>query len=103
MIPSELIKLIVRLTNLKLGNDSMRATTIGEILKFFGIWVLSTRFEFGSCASLWSNTTSSKYLPAPDFGKTGISRNRFDHIWQHIRFSDQQDTRPEGISSERFQ
>ena len=59
----------------------MGDTTIGEIQIFFGVWVLSTRFEFGSRASLWSNTASSKYLPDPDFGKTGLPQNMFDHIW----------------------
>ena len=72
MFPPEYIELIVRLTNIKSENDSMRAMTIGELIKFFGVWVLSTRFEFGSCASLWSNTASSKYHPAPAFGKTGL-------------------------------
>ena len=98
MFPLEAIKLIVRLVNVQLENYSMRATIIGEILKVFGVWVLSTRFEFSYCASLWSNTASFKDLPTPDFGKTGLSRNRFDNIWQHIRFSDQQDTLPEGMS-----
>ena len=102
MFPPEEIKLIVRLTNTQFEKHSMRTTTIGEILKFFGVWVLSTRFEFGSRSSLWSNIAPSKYVPAPAFGKTGLSRNRFDHLWRHIRFSDQQDTRPEGMSSEIF-
>ena len=102
MFPPEEIKLIVRLTNAQFEKHSMRTTTIGEILKFFGVWVLSTRFEFGSRSSLWSNIAPSKYVPAPAFGKTGLSRNRFDHLWRHIRFSDQKDTRPEGMSSERF-
>ena len=102
MFPSEEIQLIVRLMNVKLENDPMSDTNIGEILRFFGVWVLSTRFEFGSRDSLWSNIAPSKYLPAPAFGKTGLSRNRFYHIWRHIRFSDQQDTRPEGMSSEIF-
>ena len=70
IFPLEEIKLIVRLTNTQFEKHSMRTTTIGEILKFFGVWVLSTRFEFGSRSSLWSNIAPSKYVPAPAFGKT---------------------------------
>ena len=51
-----------------------KSMTIGELLQFFGILVLSTKFEFGSRASLWSCTAIYKYIPAPQFGNTGMSR-----------------------------
>lgn len=102
MFPPDEIDLIVRLTNIQLEKHQEKATTIGGILQFFGVWILSTRFKFGSCSSLWSNIAPSKYVPAPAFGKTGLSRHRFDTLWRHIRFSYQVDTRPEGMSSESF-
>ena len=52
MFPLEEVKLIVRLTNFQLEKNSMRARTIGEILKCFGVCILSTGFEFGSRDSL---------------------------------------------------
>ena len=102
MFPPDEIDLIVRLTNIQLEKHQVKATTIGGIIQFFGVWILSTRFEFGSRSSLWSNTAPSKYVPAPAFGKTGLSRHRFDTLWRHIRFSEQDDKRPEGMSSESF-
>ena len=53
--------------------------TTGGLLKYFGIMILATRYEFGSRADLWSTTNTSKYVEAPCLGKkTGMSRNRFD-------------------------
>ena len=92
MFSPEDTKLIVRITNVQFKKRSIRATIIEEILKLFSVCVLSTRFEFGSRASLWSNTASSKYFPAPAVSETGLLRNRFHHIWRHTRFSDQRDT-----------
>ena len=102
MFPPGEIDLIVRLANIRLEEYQVKATTIGGILQFFGVWILSTRFEFGYRSSLWSNTALSKYVHAPAFGKTGLSQHRFDTLWRHIRFSEQDDDRPEGMSSESF-
>jgi hypothetical protein len=33
---------------------------------------------------------TSEYIPAPLFGKTNLSQNRFDDLWRCVRFSDQQ-------------
>ena len=75
-------------------------TLAGEIVKFFGVMLLATRFEFGSRASLWSNVTTNKYIPAPSFGQTGMPRKRFDDLWMCIRFSEQPPNRPSGVSLE---
>jgi hypothetical protein len=37
----------------------------------------------------WKGSPTSKYIPGPAFGKTGMSRNRFDEILQRVR-SDRQ-------------
>ena len=68
----------------------------------FGILILSTRYEFGSRASLWSINPFSKYRPAPAFGKTGMSRARFDDLWGCLSFSEQPATRPETMTSEQY-
>ena len=62
-----------------------------------------TRFEFGSRASLWSTFAPSKYVPAAHFGKTGMFSPRFDLLFRCIRFSDQPNRRPAGMSAEVYQ
>jgi hypothetical protein len=101
MFPPSELQLILRLTNSQLRSAGLKETTKGEILKFFGVIILATRFEFGDRASLWSSTAPSKYVPAPSFGQTGMTRPRFDTIWKYIRFSDQPDVRPDNMSSEQ--
>jgi hypothetical protein len=53
------------------------ATTQGELLRVPRLLHLSTRFEFGRSASLWS-TIGSKCLPAASFSKIGMARSKFD-------------------------
>ena len=77
-------------------------TTMGELLKWFGILILVTRFEFGSRAELWSNKPRCMYIPAPDFGKTGMSRDRWDELWRYMEWSYQPVERPDGMSSEHY-
>ena len=70
------------------------------MIKWFGINILATRFEFGDRSSLWSTVSQSKYRSAPDFGKTSMNRHRFDILWRHVRWSHQPDLRDEGTSHE---
>ena len=97
--PAHLVK-IITLTNqnlLKIGKEKIRK---GTLIKFFGIIILGTRFEFSSRSDLWSTASVSRFVEAPRFGeKTGMSRNRFDEIWSCIRFSEQPPERPEGVTS----
>jgi Transposase IS4 len=76
--------------------------TKGELLKFFGILILSTRFEFSARASLWSTTAPYKYVPAPAFGKKGMSRHRFDLLFRCLRFGEQPSVQPPEMSHKRF-
>lgn len=101
MFPPTELSLILQLTNERLIEKQKNTATKGEILKFFGIIILSTKFEFGSRSSLWSTTAPAKYEPAPEFGRTGMPRMRFDDIWSSIRFSQQPTVRPDGMSSEQ--
>ena len=80
MFPPLQFQDMVRLKNLELTTKNTPPTTIGEILKWIGILILATRFEFGHQQSLWSTSTTgtNKYIPAACFGRTGMSRNRFD-------------------------
>ena len=64
--------------------------------------ILITRFQFGKRASLWSRSRYGKYIPAAQLGETGLSRNRYDTLWRHIRFGVQPLVRPSVLSSEIY-
>ena len=85
-------------------NKKYPPTTIGEILKWIGILILATLFEFVHRRSLWSNGTTgtNNYIPAACFGKTGMSRNRFDILWRNICYIQQPKEWPQGMSSESY-
>ena len=102
LFPPEQLQLILQLTNNKLAMARKNYTTAGEIVKFFGVMLLVTRFEFGSQASLWSNVTTNKYIPAPSFGLTGMPWKRFDDLWMCIRFSEQPPNCPSDMTSEQY-
>jgi hypothetical protein len=102
MFPPLQLNEIVRLTNIHLTKKRRRLTTVGETIKFLGVLILTTRFEFGRRSSLWSTSQFSKYRGAPCFGKTGMSRVRFDDLWASIAFSEQPATRPESMTSEQY-
>ena len=63
LFPPQQLQLILQLTNNELAMARKNYTTAGEIVKFFGVMLLVTWFEFGSRASLWSNVTTNKYIP----------------------------------------
>jgi hypothetical protein len=77
---------MVRWTNIQLHKSSMKETMPSEVLKFFGILILTTTFEFTSRTSLWNTTAWSKYQPAPQFGLTGMSKNRFEDLFSCMRW-----------------
>ena len=56
LFPPEQLQLILQLTNNELAMARKNYTMAGEIVKFFGVMLLVTWFEFGSRASLWCNT-----------------------------------------------
>ena len=102
MLPPKQLTDMTELTNVELYKNVEERTTQGEILKLFGIMILMTRVEFTSRRNLWSNTPISKYIPAPSFGKTGMTRNRFDVLWRYFKWSYQPDSRPLGMSDSAY-
>ena len=89
LFPPEQLQLILQLTNNELAMARKNYTMTGKIIKFFGVMLLVTRFEFGSRASLWSNTSTHIHIPAQLFGLTGMPQKRFVDLWMCIRFCDQ--------------
>jgi hypothetical protein len=102
MFPEDQLTEMIVLTNRELRKRGAPDLCLAELLKFFGILLLATRFEFGSRAELWSTTAPSKYRPAPAFGTCGMSRKRFDVLFTSIKWSDQPDERPDDMTSEAF-
>ena len=96
------LQLILQLTSNELAMARKNYTMAGEIVKFFGVMLLVTRFEFGSQASLWSNVTTNKYILAPSFGLTGMPWKQFDDPWMCIRLSEQPPNRPSDMTSEQY-
>ena len=71
--PKEQLKFMVEQTSASLQGAGKIPTLIGEILKWFGVTLLLTRFEFGARYSLWSEVSGSKYVPAANVGtRTGM-------------------------------
>ena len=102
LFPPEQLQLILQLTNNELAMARKNYTMAGEIVKFFGVMLLVTQFEFESQASLWSNVTTNKYIPAPLFGLTGMPRKWFDDLWMCIRFSEQPPNHPSDMTPEQY-
>jgi hypothetical protein len=81
MFPPEQLELMVQYTNTRLDTENKKTITKGELLEFFGLIILMTQFEFQLRASLWSQEANSDYEVAPELGRSGMSRKRFDDIW----------------------
>jgi len=99
MFPPKALRLMVEETNVALMSKGLRPTAAGEMLKFFGLLVLSTRYEFSGRRSLWAAESPFKHKAAPAFGRTGMARQRFDDLFSCIRFGKQPAERPAGMSS----
>jgi hypothetical protein len=102
MFPDRAMTTIIQQTNIQLRQKNKTTTNHGELLKFFGVILLTSKFEFTKRAQLWSGVAGSKYERSAEFGRTGMSRNRFDDLWSNIRFSYQPPERPETQSSENY-
>lgn len=95
MMPNKAITQILSLTQ-----ENEPTIDYSELMCFFGILILGTRFEWTNRRSLWSLATSTRFIPPPNFAHTGMSRNRFNNIWQSICFPDQPREIPPGMSAE---
>ena len=81
---------IVSMTDKVFLGKGRRSTTCGEVLRFFILLVLMTRFEFGSRRDFWSKTSRTKYCMLPNFTET-IGRTRFDALYSCLAYSTQPD------------
>jgi len=89
--------------NENLLSADKKLTTVGELLKWFGVLLLITRFEYGDRASsLWSPESNCQFIPTPSLGRTGMSRPRFDELFQFMEWSEQPKERPDGTPSKQY-
>lgn len=93
MFPPVMLNTILKSTTTILKDINKKETTKGEILKFFGVVLLATKYEFTKRSTLWSNSPPSKYESAPSFGRTGM---------RCIRFGEQPTIRLPDMSSEKY-
>jgi hypothetical protein len=74
-----------------------------ELLKFFGVLILITQFEFNSQRDLWKPVSDNKFIPSPAIGNTtGKAKHQFENLLANITFSVQLETQPEGMSLEKY-
>jgi Transposase IS4 len=99
VFPYDSLGEIADLTNIHLLQKNCAHISVGTLLKFFGVLVLTTRF--GKRHDMWKPSPPSNHIPEPAFGKTGMSRNSFGEISACIRFSDQPKTQGE-LSAVRY-
>ena len=71
--------------NLELRNKVY--TTDTDILRFFGILIPATRFQFNDRRDLWTSSPTAKYKFATNFSKTRMSRDRFEQLLECVAFS----------------
>jgi Transposase IS4 len=64
--PPQAMRNIIALTNKKLCEDDQQEMEMGELLKFFGVLILITQFEFNSQRDLWKPVSDNKFIPSPD-------------------------------------
>lgn len=104
LFPAKQLQDMVRFTNQRLASlsEPKGPVTEGEILRFFGVLILGTFVEFDNRKDLWTKKSDSKYVPAPNFAKTGMSRDRFLTLFVHLRYSFQPDKKPAGMTHETY-
>ena len=103
VFPKKQLSLMVEETSAKLMAAGKPRLTKGELLKWFGVMILITRFEFGERDHLWRTKSSCKYIPAPNFGeRTGMTRDRFNDLSRYMVWSKQPSVRPPEMSSETY-
>jgi hypothetical protein len=56
MFPSEQLIAMLRLLNIWLEKVGGKLATMGELLKWFALLILITRFDFGNQRDLWHDT-----------------------------------------------
>ena len=86
MFPLDHLSDIASATTQVLISKNLAGTSVTEVLKFFGILILITRFEFSDRRSFWKVGSISNYIPSPQLGKI-MSRERFENLRCNLNFN----------------
>lgn len=86
MFPMSHLRIIVRLTNAELSKLDKSPTSESEVLRFFGILLLMSRYEFGARKNLWATSSTYKYIAAPNFTRI-MPSHRFETLRSSLRLS----------------
>jgi hypothetical protein len=87
VMPQYTIRRILKETNDKLSQRNQEILTHGELLRFFGVCILITRYDFDNRSDLWSMATGSKYMAPANLAATGMTCHRFEKIFECLTFS----------------
>ena len=71
-------------------------------MKYVGILILMSKFEFCKRRDVWTNTSPFRYISAPALRKTEMARKIFDLLWQWMVWSDQPEIRPETVKYSQY-
>jgi hypothetical protein len=104
MHPSDQLELQIKLTNENLTKAGKKLIDMQELLKWQGVVILVAMADYhGDRRDLWGGGGSySQYLPSYHFENTGMSRSRFEEILSAMRWSNQPEKQPEGMSSKKY-
>lgn len=86
MFPMSHLGDIVDMTSYQLEQVGKVSTNASEILRYFGILIMMSRFEFATRRDLWRTTSAFKYVPAANFGRI-MPYHRFEALRFSIRYS----------------
>jgi Transposase IS4 len=91
--PPNAMKNIMYVTNKKLEEDEQPEMRMGELLKFFGVLILITKFEFSNHRDPWSPNSNNQFISSLAIGMTtGMSKHWFDILLANMTFSNQPET-----------
>lgn len=86
MFPMSHLGDIVEMMSYQLEQEQNIPTNASEVLRYFGILILMSRFEFATRRDLWRTTSAFKYVPAAKFGRI-MPYHRFEALRAFIRYS----------------
>lgn len=80
------LQVIVGLTNERIERNGDRLMMLAEIMKFFGMLVLMTKYSVGNKKDLWKAASATKYRLIVSFGRF-ISRHVYEKFCTTSKFS----------------
>ena len=80
-LPRDELNLIVPFKNVEILKNTFPATTISDIIKWFGVLILTTCCKFPSRHDMWYSRSQYKYIGTTEMGNKGLTRQMFDNMW----------------------